>query len=267
MSDDVLIETRPEEGIALITLNRPKAMNALNFDLLESLHAAFARLAEDASIRAVILTGAGRAFCSGADLKGYGGPTGLKPGEKPVSIEAGFSVQVRFSSLISRMRKLPQPIIAAVNGAACGGGLALALGSDIRLAGPLAQFNVAFVKVALSGCDMGVSWLLPRLIGASRAWELMLTGRMIDASEADRLGLVSRVTHDAEVVAAALEVAREIRANSAWGVKMTKEVCWAQLEVASLEAGMDLENRTQILSSMSGEHAALVREFLEQKRR
>jgi enoyl-CoA hydratase len=266
MTVNVVLD-RPEEGIAILTLNRPASANALNSDLVESLHTQLEAIATDRSIRAVVLTGAGRAFCSGADLKGYGGQTDHQPGEKPASVESGFAVQVRLSALVLRLRSLPQPVIAAVNGAACGGGLALALGCDVRLAAPAAKFNVAFVKVALSGCDMGVSWLMPRLIGASRAWELMLTGRMIDASEAQRIGLVSRVTAVDGVVAAAIEVGREIRANTPWGIRMTKEVCWAQLEVGSLQAGIDLENRTQILSSMTGEHAAWVQGFLAGTRR
>jgi enoyl-CoA hydratase len=166
-------------------------------------------------------------------------------------VGAGFATQQHIAALVPRLRSLHQPVIAAVNGAASGGGLALALASDVRLASTSARFNVAFVRIGLSGCDIGVSWLLPRLIGASRAWELMLTGRVIDSAEADRLGLVTRVVPDGEVVEAALETAALIAANSPWGVRMTKEVAWSQLEVGSLQAGIDLENRTQILTSYS----------------
>ncbi len=153
-------------------------------------------------------------------------------------------------------------MIAAVNGPAAGGGLALALASDIRLASASARFNVAFVRLGLSGCDIGVSWLLPRLIGASRAWELMLTGRIIDAPEADRIGLVLRVVADDELQTAALETAGLIAANAPWGVRMTKEVMWSQLEVGSLQAGIDLENRTQVLSSMTNDMQEAVAAFL-----
>ena len=153
----------------------------------------------------------------------------------------------------------------AVNGAAAGGGLALALASDVRLAAPEARFNVAFVRIGLSGCDIGVSWLLPRLIGASRAFELMLTGRIIDAVEADRVGIVSRVVDDRPVREAALDVADEIVANSPTGVWMTKEVMWSQLEVSSMQAGIDLENRTQIMTSMTDDMTEAVAAFLQKR--
>jgi enoyl-CoA hydratase len=156
-------------------------------------------------------------------------------------------------------------VIAAVNGPAAGGGLALALASDVRLAAASARFNVAFVRLGLSGCDIGVSWLLPRLLGASRAWELMLTGRIIDAAEADRIGLVLKTVPDDRLLEEALVTARLIAANSPWGVRMTKEVMWSQLEVGSLQAGIDLENRTQILSTFTGDMQEAVTAFLEKR--
>jgi enoyl-CoA hydratase len=156
-------------------------------------------------------------------------------------------------------------VIAAVNGPAAGGGLALALGADIRVAAASARFNVAFVRIGLSGCDIGVSWMLPRLIGASKAWELMLTGRIIDAETADRIGLVSRVVPDGEVVDAALAIADEIIANSPFGVWMTKEVMWSNLEIGSLHAGIDLENRTQILTTFTEDMQEAMRAFLEKR--
>jgi enoyl-CoA hydratase len=156
-------------------------------------------------------------------------------------------------------------VIAAVNGPAAGGGLALALASDVRIAAESARFNVAFVRIGLSGCDIGVSWLLPRLVGASRAFELMLTGRLIDAAEADRIGLVVRVVPDGSVVDAALETAELIAANSPFGVWMTKEVMWSNLETGSLHAGIDLENRTQILTSFSEDMREAMTAFLEKR--
>ena len=164
-----------------------------------------------------------------------------------------------------RLRSLPQPVVAAVNGPAAGGGLALSLACDVRIAAASARFNVAFVRLGISGCDIGVSWLLPRLVGASRAWELMLTGRIIDADEADRIGLVLRVVPDGELMEHALGTARLIVANSPWGVRMTKEVMWSQLEVGSLQAGIDLENRTQVLSSHTGDMREAVAAFMEKR--
>ncbi len=156
-------------------------------------------------------------------------------------------------------------MIAAVNGAAAGGGLALALASDVRIAAASARFNVAFVRIGLSGCDIGVSWLLPRLVGASRAFELLLTGRLIDAAEADHIGLVTRVVPDEDLLESALETARAICGNSPMGVRMTKEVMWSQLEIGSLQAGIDLENRTQILTSYTEDHDEASAAFRERR--
>jgi enoyl-CoA hydratase len=257
----VLID-RPADGVAVLTLNRPEKLNAMDVALVEDLHAALAEVGSDRSCRAIVLTGAGRGFCAGLDLGGYG----VAPdGEGRGAVGTGFATQQHIAALIPRMRSLHQPVIAAVNGPASGGGLALALASDVRLAASSARFNVAFVRIGLSGCDIGVSWLLPRLIGASRAWELMLTGRVIDSAEADRLGLVTRVVPDGALLDAALETAALIAANSPWGVRMTKEVAWSQLEVGSLQAGIDLENRTQILSSFTEDMREAMAAFLEKR--
>jgi enoyl-CoA hydratase len=257
-----VLVTQPQPGVTQLTLNRPEKLNAMNAELIEALHAALDAIAADRACRAVVVTGAGRGFCAGLDLSGYGTPTGA---EGLGTVQAGFATQTQIAGLIPHLRSLPVPVIAAVNGPAAGGGLALALGSDIRIAGASARFNVAFVRVGLSGCDIGVSWLLPRLIGASRAWELMLTGRIIDAGEADHIGLVTRVVPDDELLESALETAGLIVANSPWGVRMTKEVAWSQLEVSSLQAGIDIENRTQILSSFTGDHREAVAAFFERR--
>ena len=253
----------PRPGVTVVTLNRPDRLNAMSYELVAELHAAFDAIGRDRSTRVVVLTGAGRGFCAGLDLKD--GASIPEAADGRGRVEAGMATQQHIATLVPHMRGLRQPIIAAVNGPAAGGGLALALASDVRLAAPEARFNVAFVRLGLSGCDIGVSWLLPRLIGASRAFELMLTGRLIDADEAERLGLVSRVVRDGSVVDAALDVADEIRANSPTGVWMTKEVMWSQLEVGSLQAGIDLENRTQIMTSMSDDMQEAVRAFLEKR--
>jgi enoyl-CoA hydratase len=257
----VLID-RDRPGVTVLTLNRPDRLNAMTSELVGDLHAALDAVASDPACRVVVLTGAGRGFCAGLDLGGYGPPPGPEGAGR---VQAGFAVQTQIASLVPRLRSLPQPVIAAVNGPAAGGGLALALASDVRIAARSARFNVAFVRLGLSGCDIGVSWLLPRLLGASRAWELMLTGRIIDAEEADRIGLVLKVVDDATVLDAALDTAGQIAANSPWGVRMTKEVMWAQLEVGSLQAGIDLENRTQVLSTMTGDMEEAVAAFLEKR--
>ena len=257
-----LLVDQPEEGVTRITLNRPDRLNAMNADLITELHDALGAIAIDPACRVVLLTGAGRGFCAGLDLGGYGPPP---RSEGLGRVETGFATQTHIAALVPRLRALPQPVIAAVNGPAAGGGLALALACDIRIAAASARFNVAFVRLGISGCDIGVSWMLPRLIGASRAWELMLTGRIIEAEESDRIGLVLRVVPDDGLLEAALETARLIVANSPWGIRMTKEVMWSQLEISSLQAGIDLENRTQVLSSMTGDMREAVAAFLEKR--
>jgi enoyl-CoA hydratase len=259
--NNVLVEPiRP--GVMKLTLNRPERLNAMNAALVADLHDALDRVANDRSCRVVVLTGAGRGFCAGLDLhEGASPPNAAGLGR----VQAGMQVQQSIAALIPHMRATPQPIIAAVNGPASGGGLALALGADVRIAAHSARFNVAFIRIGLSGCDIGVSWLLPRLVGASRAYELLLTGRLIDSAEAERIGLVVRRVPDEDVVGAALETAELIAGNSPWGVRMTKEVMWSQLEIGSLQAGIDLENRTQILSSFTGDMQEAMAAFMEKR--
>ncbi len=254
--------TRPKDGVSLITLNRPESLNAMNHELVASVHDALDEVDTDHSCRVVVLTGAGRAFCAGLDLKGAGVAPGTDGVGRP---QAGMISQQHIASLYTHMRRVRKPIIAAVNGAAAGGGFAFALASDIRVAAQSAKFNVAFVKIGLSGCDVGVSYLLPRLIGASKAFELMLTGRFVLADEADRIGLVSRVVPDGEVVDAACEIADQIIGNSPFGVWMTKEVMWANLETGSMQAAIDLENRTQILTTFTEDLPEAMRAFLEKR--
>ncbi len=209
-------------GLTELVMNRPERFNALQVGLVSDLHQAFAAVAADRSCRVVVLRGAGRHF--GADLAGHGPAPG---GDGSGSPQDWMATQEHIASLVTTMRHLPQPIVAAVQGAAAGGGLALALASDVRLCDQTARFNAAFVKVGLSGCDIGVSWLLPRIIGASRAFELLLTGRFIAASEAREAGLVSAVTEPDQLRRSTLDAAGQIAANSPYGVRMTKQVMWA----------------------------------------
>ncbi|MDQ2650750.1 MAG: enoyl-CoA hydratase-related protein [Actinomycetota bacterium] len=257
-----VLRSNPAPGVALLTLNRPEKLNAMDVGLVNELLEALDDAGNDRTCRTIVLTGAGRGFSAGLDLGGYGEAPGAAGRGR---IGTGFATQQHIASLVPKLRSLHQPVIAAVNGAAAGGGLALALASDVRIAATSAKFNVAFVRIGLSGCDIGVSWLLPRLIGASRAWELMLTGRIIDSAEADKIGLVTRVVPDDELLDSALETAALIAANSPWGVRMTKEVAWSQLEIGSLQAGIDLENRTQILSSQTGDLVEAMAAFLEKR--
>src|SRR3984957_12595282 len=252
----------PATGVRLLTLDRPERLNAMSGELIRDLHRALDQLAADEECRVVVLTGAGRGFCAGLDLKER---PARRPGLAQASPQSQLHVQQAIAALVPKLRSLRQPVIAAVNGPASGGGFALALASDIRIAAASAKFNAAFVRIGLSGCDIGVSWLLPRLIGAGRSHELLLTGRVVDAAEADRIGLVHRVGPDGEVLDAARATAAEITANSPMGVWMTKEVAWSQLEVGGLQAGIDLENRTQILTTFTQDHGEQMAAFLEKR--
>jgi enoyl-CoA hydratase len=213
-------------------------------------------------VRVVVLTGAGRGFCAGLDLGGYG----TAPHTEGMGrTQAGFAVQKHISSLIPALRSLPQPVIAAVNGAAAGGGFALVLGSDIRIASRSAKFNAAFIRIGLSACDIGTSWLLPRLVGASRAQELMLTGRVFDADEAYRIGLVVDLVDDDALLAVAISKAEQVMLNAPFGVALTKEGMWSALEIPGMQAAIDLENRQQIMASATADHREAMAAFVERR--
>ena len=253
-------EARPQ--VALVTLDRPDRLNALSWPLVDELHGVLDAIGADNSLRAVVLTGAGRGFCAGLDLSEGGGSSRSAGLTGPAG---GMRSQEHIANVMLKLRAIPQPVIAAFNGVAVGGGFALGCYSDIRIAAESARFGVQFIKVGLSGCDVGVSYALPRLIGASRATELILTARMFDAAEADRIGFVSRVVPDGSVVEAALDVADEILGYSPFGVVMTKEVIWANLSASSAETAIDLENRTQILVSHSGDFVEAITAFREKR--
>ncbi|UGQ40333.1 enoyl-CoA hydratase/isomerase family protein [Rhodococcus aetherivorans] len=264
MSDATPILTeRPRPGILLIRLNRPDELNAMNVDLIDALHEVLAEVRDDSTTRAIVLTGEGRAFCAGLDLRGYGIPQGATEGEGRAQL--GLRVQKHIAGLVDAFRGARPPIIAAVNGAAAGGGMSLALMSDIRIVSESAVFHAAFIRRGLSNCDIGMSWLLPRMIGFSRAAQIMLTGRSIDAAEAERIGLVSSVEPVDKLLDVALDTAGAIAQNSPFGVWMTKEVMWSNLEAPSMRAAIDLENRTQILSSLTRDHKEAVVSFLEKR--
>jgi enoyl-CoA hydratase/carnithine racemase len=260
--DEVLLSERVAPKVHLLTLNRPDRLNTMTAALCDALHGKLAMLAADRSCRAIVITGAGRGFCAGLDLQGYGegpGTDGTDPSRD------SLANQTHMSRLILRLRSTPQPVIAAVNGPAAGFGLALALGSDIRYATRSAVFRVIFVNVGVSNCDMGVSWLLPRLIGASRSHELMLTGRRVGAEEAERIGLVAEVVDEGEVVARAQEAGGEIAAWSPWGIRLTKQGMWSALEIPSEQAAIEYEDRQQIMATTGIAPGEAVQAFLEKR--
>jgi len=258
----LLLVEEPAPHVVQIALNRPEQLNAMTSELCEELHVELRRIAAERTYRAVILTGAGRGFCAGVDLRGYGAAPGNDGDDESRDRLAN---QEHMSTLVLEMRALPQPVIAAVNGPAAGLGLALTLACDIRYASREAVFRAAFINIGVSNCDMGTSWLLPRLIGASRSHELMLTGRRVDAEEALRIGLVADVVDEARLLERAVQAAEQIAALSPWGVRLTKQGMWAALEIPSEQAAVQFEDRQQIMATFGRAVPEAIGAFLEKR--
>jgi enoyl-CoA hydratase len=237
---------RSEPHVFLLTLNRPERLNAMSFGLVADLHDALDEVAADGDCKVVVLTGAGRGFCAGLDLKDWGTPPAA--GEHR-HVHANIDGQAFMSNITTHLRATPQVVIAAVNGPAFGGGFALACACDLRFAARSARFCSAFIRTGLTGTDIGITYLLPRLVGASRAADLILTGREIDADEAERMGIVSRVVPDDDIVDEALATARIMAAYTRTGILNTKEVLWHNVDTPSMTAALALENRNQSLAS------------------
>lgn len=255
----VLID-RPRPHVTVITLNRPERLNAMSIDLMTELHDALVAAGEDNDCHVVVLTGSDRAFCSGLDLKDYG----VVPNIDGLTIGRIAQRSMRhYSRVVPLMRRLPQPIIAAINGPAYGGGFCLALGAELRLAGRSATFNSTGIVNGLTSTELGVSWLLPRLIGAAHANDILFTGRKVDADEAHRMGLVSRVVDDEALLDEALDVAETMSGFSAYGLAMTKDVVWANLENPSLEAAIELEDRNQLMLGFTENLPEAIRSFAQ----
>jgi len=259
------LEVKQDGAIAWLTLNRPHVLNALNSTLVSELHDYLDRLSSDRTTRVVIVRGAGRGFCAGLDLKEH---SGGRPGDETLgsSTSATLEIQRHISGLVIAIRRLPQPFIAAVHGPASGGGFALALACDVRLAGASARFNAAFIRIGLSGCDMGISYTLPRAVGSSIAYELLLTGRVIEAQRALATRLVSEVVADAELDAAAGKLARQMVEASPLGLSLTKECINANIDAASIENAIAMEDRNQALCVRSGYLAEGARAFTEKRK-
>lgn len=243
VSSDFVLVDRPRPRAALVTLNRPERMNSMAFDVMLPLKDVLDELARDNDVRVVVLTGAGRGFSSGADHKSAGSIPHVQGLTRPTF---GLRSMQVLDDVILGLRKMPQPVIAAVNGAAIGGGLCLALACDIRVAGAGAYFRAAGINNGLTASELGLSYLLPRAIGTSRAFELMLTGRDVDAAEAERIGLVSRQVPDADLLDTCYEMAERIVGFSRPGVELTKRTLWTGLDAGSLEGHMQAEGLGQL---------------------
>ncbi|MGB2757938.1 MAG: enoyl-CoA hydratase-related protein [Acidimicrobiia bacterium] len=252
----------PAEHVARLTLNRPERLNAMSIDLVLELGQALEDVAAENDTWVVILTGAGRAFSSGLDLKDHG----MVPNIDGLQVGRIAQRAMRvYSQLIPQMRSIPQPIIAAINGVAFGGGMCLSLGADLRIASDTAVFNATGIVNGLTSTEMGVSYLLPRLIGAAHSNDLLLTGRRIDAEEAHRMGLVSRVTTEETLADLAIEIAADMARLSPYGLAMTKDLLWANLEVGSLAAAIELEDRNQLMLGFTNNLPEAIRAFGEER--
>ena len=250
-----------EPQIGLVTLNRPDRLNAINDRMLDDFDELLRNLDRDDAIRVLILSGEGRGFCAGADLK----EVAIRAQTEAFADPEAFLrlVQEKYSGLISRLRGIRQPVIAAVNGAAAGGGMAIALAADIRICAPEDYFVASFINIGLSGGEMGSSFLLPRMVGISRASDILLTGRKVFGEEAEKIGLVSRVAPPEKLLDGALSYARMMTAKTVGGLKLTKRALEQNLTAASLDAALNLENRNQAIMVFSGEFRKMIGAFIK----
>ena len=255
----IFTETEPRVG--LVTLNRPQQLNAINLEMLDDFKDLFARLSHDDTIRVLIITGSGQGFCSGADLNAALANRDSEAFSDPENFLR--LVQERYANLILGLRRIPQPVIAAVNGAAAGGGFSMVLASDIRVATPEASFIASFANIGLTGGELGSSYLLPRLIGVARASEILLTGRKVRVEEAERIGLVNQVVAKDALLETALSYARPMIAKGVGSLKLTKRVLDQNIDAPSLESAINLENRNQTIMLFSGEFFKLISQFVK----
>ncbi|MCE4267555.1 enoyl-CoA hydratase/isomerase family protein [Rhodococcus sp. MS16] len=249
---------RPNPTVVVAELARPARLNAITFEMFDEFVTLQSEVDGDPEVRVLVLTGEGRAFCAGLDLD----EAALLPGMVPMHM---LAEQEKWATSIAGFRTMKKPVIAAVNGAAAGAGMGLALAADIRIASPAARFNAAFVKIGLSGGDVGTSWLLPRLVGLGRAYEILLTGRFVDANEALRIGMVTEVVEAEDLMPRALALAEVLVGNSPIGMELTKHVVQQNVDAPSLEAALALENRNQVLSSHTADMAEALTAFREKR--
>jgi enoyl-CoA hydratase len=249
---ETLSVQRPSDGVVVLHLNRPERLNAINEAMVGELTGTLDDLSSDTSVHAVIVTGAGRGFCSGIDMRDFG--AGVPEASAPAIDRLRF--QETMARLPQAIRDIPQPVIAAVNGPCVGAGLAICLAADIRICSTAATFGNAAILLGLSGAEMGMSYFLPRVVGTSVAADWMLTGRKVTADEADRRGLVSEITEPEELADRALDIATQIAGLTPLGVQLTKRALQVNIDAAGLGPALELENRNQVLSHATEEAAA-----------
>jgi enoyl-CoA hydratase/carnithine racemase len=253
-----------DDGVDRVTLNRPDSLNALDPALIDALNDYFQGLQRNRKTRVVVLKGAGANFCAGLDLKHA---MASRSGQNaPRTVTESLDSQRRIADIVMLMRRCPQPIIALVQGAAAGGGFALALAADIRIAAKSARMNCAFIKLGLGGCDIGSSYFLPRLVGVSVASELILTGRFIHADRALAVGLVSEVVEDGQIETAAAPYIDAMMTASPVGLRLSKECINMSVDAGSIEAVIAMEDRNQVLCSRSEDFEEGIRAFIEKRK-
>lgn len=241
----------PREHVALITLNRPERRNAMAFDVMIPLRETVERVSRDNDVRVIVLTGAGDGFCSGADLEDPGPLPDIDGLTLPSIARRAME---ELEDVVLALRKAHQPVIGAINGPAVGGGMCLAMATDIRFAAENAIFRAAGINNGLTAAELGLSYLLPRAIGASRAFEIMLSGRDIDAAEAERIGLVSRTVAADKLLDTCYELAERIIGYSRVGTELTKRMLWSGMEAGSLESHMQHEGTAQLYVRLTTEN-------------
>ncbi|MEM5518322.1 enoyl-CoA hydratase/isomerase family protein [Henriciella sp. AS95] len=256
------VETQVHDEVMTITLNRPDQLNAMNKGLVKDLRNIFQALYWERSVRVVVLRAAGRAFCAGLDLK----EASVTDSSSDRDVAALLDGQRSIAEIYVAMRRCPQPIICCVQGAASGGGFALALASDIRILSEDARMNAAFIRIGLSACDMGVSYFMPRMLGMSKASEFMLTGRFISATEALELGLANRVVAPEALEKEAASFCEDMLRATPMGLRLTKDVLNLSIDAQGLEAVMALEDRNQMLTSQDPNFREGVAEFMEKRK-
>jgi len=261
-------------GIGIVTLNRPEKLNAISFQMEDELHDLLDHLMVNLDCRVLIFKGEGRSFCAGTDLQ-----EGLilNSKKKPIGYEKFYFLNIsepvkrkmyhqwRISQIYVKMRKISQPIIALIHGAAVGGGFGFAMASDIRFASEDAKFINGSINIGLSGADVGGSYFLPRLIGMSRAAEILYTGRVVDGNEAEKIGLVRRVIKREEFLEIAIELAEELLKKSPLGLRMTKQAINLSLDSPSLENILQLENSSIVLTFSSKDVTEASSAFFEKR--
>jgi len=253
------IRIEREGAIEILSLNRPHALNTLDEPLTFALRAYFAGLADRLDVRVVILRAEGRAFCAGLDLAGW-----ENDGSRG-TLQHYWRLQKSIGGILEAMRACPQPIIGLGHGAACGAGFSFLLACDVRYGAPNLRMNAAYIKVGLGGCDLGCSYFLPRLVGASVASEYMLTGRFMDAEKARACGLLSEIVEPGELMNKGLALAGEMIANAPMGLRLTKEAMNRNLDARSLSDAMAVEDRQQVMMLMSEDFEEAVTAFREKR--